>query len=684
MALSAAAASLAYLDARIALHVDYKLITSLGAATVKLHLREYRDKVSLFYILEEHAHSSSVANTPFFLYGGREWTYKETYEMVLRYGNWLKTTFDVAPAEIVAMDFMNSQDFVFIWFGLWSIGAQPAFINYNLSGQSLLHCVQSSSARLLLVDEDVKDKFGAELLNELAGQGSGDDKKSVEVIFFTPERQAQALTSDPTRYPDSVRSGRKLHDMAILIYTSGTTGLPKPAVVSWLKLNLAGRFASRWMGWGRKDRMYTVSFRFAIELPSLSHMCQCMPLYHSSSTVLGFTPCLYAKGSISVGRKFSTKTFWHDVRTTKATMIQYVGETCRYLLAAQPDIDPTTGEDLDRKNNVRLAFGNGLRPDVWNKFKDRFGIPAIAEFYAATEGPSGHWNMSKNDYSLGCIGRNGLIARWVLGSILAVVSLDFTTDMPSRSPTTGLCHRVHPGDPGELIYRLKPEDIKQEYQGYFNDPSASERKVIRDVFVKGDAWYRTGDVVRWDREGRWYFHDRIGDTFRWKSENVSTAEVGAVVGAAPHGCVKEANVYGVELPGHDGRAGCAAVVLEDGATTASETTGITSTDGTTVAAAAAVAPTPTKQTLADLAAHVRSSLPAYAVPIFLRVTTAMATTGTNKHQKHVLRSEGVDPALVARAGDAVYWLPAVKGSEEPYVPFTRADWDRLRAGAVKL
>ncbi|MBE3048105.1 AMP-binding protein, partial [Candidatus Bathyarchaeota archaeon] len=282
-----------------------------------------------------------------------------------------------------------------------------------------------------------------------------------------------------------------------------------------------------------------------------------MPLYHSSASVLGVLQTLEGGKTIAVGRKFSASRFWEDVRANDATIIQYVGEMCRYLLGSPPQVDPVTGEDLDKAHKVRVAFGNGLRPDVWAAFKDRFGIDAIGEFYAATEAPLGFFNLSKNDHTSGAMGRNGWLYSLAMSMKVAVVELDHAADAPVRDGK-GRCVKVTSGDPGELLFKL-PEDTKTEFQGYFNNSKATDSKILRDVFKAGDAWFRTGDTVIWDSEGRIFFTDRIGDTFRWKSENVSTMEVGHVMGLHPG--IHEANVYGVQLPHHDGRAGCAALVL---------------------------------------------------------------------------------------------------------------------------
>lgn len=376
-----------------------------------------------------------------------------------------------------------------------------------------------------------------------------------------------------------------------------------------------------------------------------------MPLYHSAASILSFITTVQAGSTQALGRKFSTKTFWKEVRETKATGIQYVGETLRYLLAAEPEYDPKTGECLDKQHNVKAAFGNGLRPDIWNKFKERFGIETIVEFYAATEGSLGIWNISSNDHGAGAVGRNGWLLKALAGERLAVVEVDWETETPYRDPKTGFCKVVEPKQPGEMLFKLPPEELESRFQGYYNNPEATKSKVMRDVFVKGDAWFRTGDLTS-SNDGLMYFNDRLGDTFRWKSENVSTTEVSEAVGLHPS--VREANVYGVQLPHHDGRAGCVAISFDK---------------------------KPGSDTLKSLAAHVRSALPKYAVPLFLRVVPGVGgsqVTGTNKQQKHHLRKAGVKPGAL-KDGAELFWL-----KNDTYVPFGDKDWSELQGGRVKL
>ncbi|KAE8136215.1 hypothetical protein BDV38DRAFT_272262 [Aspergillus pseudotamarii] len=643
IATPAVATTLAYLNAKYSLFYDVALIGGLIKSIFKSRLAERRDHLNLFYVLEQHALSPATKDNQFIVYNGRAWTFYETYVMALRYGAWLKRVHGIKPKEIVAMDFMNSSTFLFLLLGLWSIGAVPAFINYNLSGKPLTHCVRTSTARLLVVDEEIRQQFTPEQMETLGSPDFREGGGSVDVVFFTPEVESQIIQMEATREDDSVRNGPALRDLALLIYTSGTTGLPKPAIVSWRKCWTGGTFVTHWLGLAKNDRFFT-----------------CMPLYHSSASILGFVTCLLGGSTLIIGRKFSARSFWREARENQATIVQYVGETLRYLMAVPPEIDPVTGEDLDKKHNVRAVFGNGLRPDIWGRFKERFNIPTIAEFYSATEGTSGSWNLSSNDFTAGAIGRNGSLSRLILGGGLAVVQVDHETQQPWRDSKTGFCKEVPRGEPGELLYAINAADPVETFQGYFKNSKATESKIVRDVLRKGDAYFRTGDMVRWDTEGRWYFNDRLGDTFRWKSENVSTSEVAEVLGAHPD--VHEANVYGVALPNHDGRAGCAAIILQQ----------------QHQATDPSVLIPPTQETLSSLAAHALKNLPRFAVPLFLRLAPEMQGTGNNKQQKHVLRTEGVDPSLVSTP-DKLYWLQGDK-----YVPFKQNDWSRLQGGQVKL
>ncbi|KAH0847984.1 Fatty acid transporter protein [Fonsecaea pedrosoi] len=634
-----ALAGLAYLNARWRVSVDLELILSLVASQRAFAKREAADRVSSFYLLEEHAHKPKVADKVFIIYQGKRWTFKQTYDMVLRYAGYLHSTHSILPGEIVALDFMNSPQFLFLTMALWSLGAIPAFINYNLSSASFVHSVKTSSARLLIVDPEVAPKvLTEEAKTSFSAPNFRNNSFPLEVVVLTSGLQSSLEYFPPHRAPDTARSGVVGRGPCALISTSGTTGLPKAAIVSWERTAVGSGLVARWLNLhpvtsSNPDRYYTS-----------------MPLYHASAFQLGFHCCLIRACTLVIGRKFSASNFWDEVAAADATAIQYVGETLRYLLAVPPKPHDRT------KHRVRLAFGNGLRPDVWDKFRARFGIETVAEFYGATESAGASFNLSRNTFSSGAIGQAGLLGSLLMKLRQTIVKVDWETEAPYRDPKTGLCIPVPRGEPGELLYKVDAADIGAKYQGYFGNKKASDTKILRDVLKKGDAWFRSGDVIKLDKEGRTWFMDRIGDTFRWRSENVSTAEVAQVLGEHPH--VLEANVYGVEIPHHEGRAGCAAVLLRD-------------VDSNT---------TPIPDALLEsLATYARNSLPKYAVPVFLRVVTQVMATGNNKQQKHVLRQEGVDPDKVG--DNRVFFL---RPDSQKYEPFGRKEWENVKGGKVKL
>ena len=259
LAAPAAIASLAYLNAKTHASHDFALVSSFFSASFRSASLEKRDQVNIFYTLEKHAKTKATANHPFLGFEGKTWTYKETYETVIKYGTWLKASYSIAPREIVAMDFMNSPQFIFLWFGIWSLGACPAFINYNLTGEPLLHCLRTSTARIVFVDDAVRSQFTPEIEDTAKDPGFRGGKGPLEVIIINAALEQQILSIEGVREPNLSRAGASLSDMAVLIYTSGTTGLPKAAIVPWSKPRLGGPFTSAWLGMKESDRFYTVS-----------------------------------------------------------------------------------------------------------------------------------------------------------------------------------------------------------------------------------------------------------------------------------------------------------------------------------------------------------------------------------------------------------------------------------------
>ncbi|KAF8471775.1 hypothetical protein BDZ91DRAFT_692699 [Kalaharituber pfeilii] len=629
------------MDAKADIVQDIRTLGSFIIGSISRNRAERRNKLNIFFQLEAQALNPKFSEHPFLIFEGRTWTYRQAYETILKYGSWLKDRHHVARDEVVAMDFINKPAFIWLWLGLWSIGAKAAMVNYNLGGDALMHSIKTSSARLVIVDQEVAGKVLAgeegnktreRLVTEEVPQDAQFTEREVLIFDEGVERVVDTWTG--RREPDALVGGRKIGDTGALVYTSGTTGLPKPANISFSKTHYASVFIKHFLRLRPADIFYT-----------------CMPLYHSSALLLGCAAVIQSAATLSLGRRFSNRTFWPEVKASKATIIQYVGETCRYLLAAPKPADPAE----DHNHNVRIAFGNGLRPEIWDQFRERFNIPVIAEFYATTEGTTGVWNYNTGPYGMGAVGRAGWLIKVLVGKKHQIVKVDYETEMPMRDPQTGFCVRAEWGEPGELLWELDQNDITKSFQGYFNNKEATEKKILRDVFKKGDAWFRTGDVQRWDLDGFLYFVDRIGDTYRWKSENVSTNDVAETFARFPSGGIQECNVYGIELPNHDGRAGCAAFTLSPGV------------GG--------------EEYMRELGEWAKRVMPRFKVPVFVRTMgKPMEVTGTNKHVKTGLRTEGVDPGKVGT--ERVWWLGSGRTGEEGtgYVPFTRRDWEGIVGG----
>lgn len=275
----------------------------------------------------------------------------------------------------------------------------------------------------------------------------------------------------------------------------------------------------------------------------------CMPMYHGTGGVVTISQ-LTSGCAVCIGKRFSITNFWSDIRDSKTTWFTYVGEIARYLLAAPPS-------PLDKTHCVVGMYGNGLRPDVWTKFQGRFAIPEVLEFFTSTEGVLMLANHARNPLFTAAVGHQGAIMRWMTRNMYVPVQTDQTTGSIVRDSRTGFASRAPFTIGGEILVEVPSE---KAFAGYIDNPEATEKKFARDVFRRGDLWYRTGDSLRRNDDGLWFFVDRLGDTFRWKGENVSTAEVQEVLGTHPG--VLEANVYGVQLEGHDGKAGCAALHID--------------------------------------------------------------------------------------------------------------------------
>jgi fatty-acyl-CoA synthase len=506
----------------------------------------------------------------------------------------------------------NRPDYLAAWLGITRVGGVVALINTNLAGRALAHCVDAVAPRHMIV--------AAELIEGFAGARPHLAARPALWAHGADLADFARIDRDLARHSDgpldaSERRAVTIDDKALYIYTSGTTGLPKAANVSHARVMTWSHWFAGLMGTRPDDRMY-----------------DCLPMYHSVGGVVATGALLVAGGSVVIRDKFSASRFWDDVARHDCTLVQYIGELARYLVNAPPHPREAT-------HHIRLACGNGLRADVWESFKRRFAIPHILEFYAATEGNLSLYNVEDRP---GAIGRvpSFLAHRFPA----AIVKFDVERSEPLRN-ADGRCIRCAADEAGEAIGRIEGASPGARFDGY-TDAQASEKKILRDVFEPGDAWFRTGDLMRKDAQGFFYFVDRIGDTFRWKGENVSTAEVAEAIARCPG--VLDATVYGVAIPGADGRAGMAALAVTD---------------------------------VFDLAAlhrHLDASLPAYARPVFLRVRTELETTATFKHRKDDLVRAGYDPAATQ---DAIYFNDVARQS---YVRVHAALLERIQTGQVRV
>jgi len=528
-----------------------------------------------------------------------------------RYARWALRE-NVAKGDVVALLMPNCPEYLAVWLGISRVGGVVALLNTNLTGPALAHCIDVVAPKHVIVAAGLAESFTS-ALPHLAGRAQlwahGDAAHARPRIDDAVERLPAEPLADAERRPITV------DDLALYIYTSGTTGLPKAANIDHGRILLWSCWFAGLMNTQPRDRMYN-----------------CLPMYHSIGGVAAIGSVLVGGGSVFVREKFSAREFWDDVVRFDCTLFQYIGELCRYLVKAAP-------YPLERAHQLRLACGNGLRLDVWRNFETRFRIPRILEFYAATEGNVTLFNVEGKP---GAIGRAPSFLAHRLPAVL--VKFDVAAGAPLRDER-GFCVKCGPNETGEALGRIGTErgDVGRRFRGYTSRED-TEKKILRDVFAPGDAWFRTGDLMRRDEKGFFYFVDRIGDTFRWKGENVATSEVAAAL-CAFDGIV-DASVTGVEIPGCDGKAGLA-VVVADGAID-----------------------------LAALRRHLVERLPPYARPLFLTIRREIAVTGTFKHAKAATPS--YDPALSA---EPIYFNDR---GRDAFVRMDAELYGRICSGAVRL
>ena len=547
---------------------------------------------------------------PAILFEGKTLTYGELDAMANRFAHW-GVGRGLKRGQTVSILLPNRPEFLAAWFGLNKIGVTAALINNHLAGPALAHCMKLADAGHVIVDEEtapsleaVRPSLGKLITIWTLGPPEGDQRNLTTALkgssAVRPERE-------------QARPGVTAKDPALYIFTSGTTGLPKAARITHMRAQLYMRGFAGATGAKPDDRIYCA-----------------LPLYHATGGLCAMGAALLNGGTFILARRFSATAFWDEVIAAKATMFVYIGELCRYLVN-QP------ASEQERKHQVRLIFGNGLRPDVWRKVRVRFRIRDVLEFYGSTEGNVSMFNF---DGRLGAIGRSPPYLRKVFN--VRLIRFDVDKEEPIRGDN-GLCQEARPGEVGECVGEIG-SDVRRSYSGYA-DAAATQKKVLHDVLKPGDAWFATGDLMTQDRDGYFYFVDRIGDTYRWKGENVSTTEVAERLSAVPG--VHEATIYGVQVGKLDGRAGMASLVVG-----------------------------------ADFDIHtlherVDAELPDYARPIFIRLQPQIEVTGTFKYRKMDLVADGFDPD---RVRGPLYYKSPNKG----YVKLTKPTYAKIVSGAARI
>ncbi|MGW0019975.1 long-chain-acyl-CoA synthetase [Rhodococcus sp. NPDC003382] len=522
---------------------------------------------------------------PFLRFEGDSISYGDANAQVNRYASVLAQR-GVQTGDVVGILMKNRPEALLITLAAVKLGAAAGMLNHNQRGDVLAHSLGLIDSRILIVGEECEDALAS---IDPAALGT------------SPLRvgELDALAADADSANPAVTERLHARHTAYYIFTSGTTGLPKASRMThfrWLK-SMSG-LGSLGVRLRRDDTLYC-----------------CLPLYHNNALTVALSSVLASGATLALGRKFSASGFWADAKRNGATAFIYIGEICRYLLNQPPRPD-------DHDNGIRLVVGNGLRPELWTEFTERFGIDRVAEFYGASECNIAFINALNQTHTAG-----------VCPLPYAVVEYDQDTGKARRG-ADGRLRRVRTGEVGLLLAKVTD---RAPFDGY-TDPEATEAKLVRNGFADGDTWFDTGDLVRSQGYMHVAFVDRLGDTFRWKGENVATTEVEGALSA--HDAISEAVVYGVEVPGADGRAGMAAVTLHPDA----ELDGV------------------------RLARDLFASLPPYAVPLFVRIVDELEHTSTFKSRKVELRDEGFsktgDDPLYVLEGRSGGYRPAYDGYVE--------------------
>ncbi|XP_025832140.1 long-chain fatty acid transport protein 4 [Agrilus planipennis] len=543
------------------------------------------------------------------------WTFRQVDEYSNKVANYFKQE-GFVRGETVALYLESRPEYVCLWLGLSKIGVVTALINTNLVSDPFVHSVQVAESKAIIYGSGYSETI-TNVSKKLSGlklyQFHEDLKKPL--LNGSVDLRAKLEESSPN-YVKDIAEG-KTRDKVLYIYTSGTTGLPKAAVITNV------RYFMLTMG------VYSMSSMTEDDV-----VYDPLPLYHSAGGILGVGQCLLNGLTVAIRKKFSASNFWKDCIKYRCTAAQYIGETCRYILASTKDDKEHDG------HSVKIIYGNGLRPQIWTKFVTTFNIEEVYEFYGATEGNTNLINIDSTPGAIGFVPRYAHLLYPV-----ALVKCDSLTGEPIRNEN-GCCIHCKPNEAGVLFGKINHKKAFFSFSGYA-DPKATQKKIVQNVFKKGDFYFNSGDILEYDDYGYYYFKDRTGDTFRWKGENVSTSEIEAVISNTVE--LKDAVVFGVEVPHTEGKAGMVAIV------DLTETLNIN-----------------------ELSEGLRAHLPGYAIPLFVRVMHSVPMTGTYKLKKKELRDDGYD---LNKVTDKIYFY---NSKEKQYVRFTPELYEKLKEGKLSL
>ena len=556
------------------------------------------DNESLAHSFEKTV--EEFGNNNFIFFEDESWSYSETNKAANSLANKLVED-GVTHSDRVVLFMENRPDFIISILALNKIGAIGVLINTSLTGKPLIHCINSSDSKKCIVGAELAASLEA-VLDEINIK----DKEDIYWVedgdrFICPEwaLSLKPLLDDSKDENLAITNMVTAKDTAFYIFTSGTTGVPKAALFPNSKIIAASINISKG-GYRINDS---------------DCMYNCLPLYHSTGLMLGLCACVQVGAATFIRRKFSASAFWKEAKQFNTTAFVYVGELCRYLSFQDPS-------EEEKDNPISSMVGNGLRPDLWDCFRNRFNVERIVEIYGASEGNALFMNLLNKDETIG-----------MTNARVALFEYDVAEDKLVKD-TESKFIEVGEGQPGLLLVEIGPDAI---YNGY-TDKKASEEKVISNVFEEGDRWFNTGDLVKTMDVGfslgrtHYQFVDRVGDTFRWKSENVSTNEVAEILNAFDQ--VNMANVFGVKVPQSEGRAGMVAFNcnLDD-------------------------------FKWDEFAEFVSIKLPSYAQPVFVRIIEELETTGTFKLKKNDLREEAYhldkvkgDKVYIKKPGENIYSL----------------------------